>query len=252
MQRIDGMIRRRILVNYRADPALIDRRLPPPFHVQTVSGYAMLGVCLIRIEGVRPVGRPVPVAMASDNAAYRVAVEWTEHGERRTGVYIPRRDTSSAMQRYLGGLVFPGEYGRARFSVVDDAGSSARIEVRVRSLDHEADVDLVAHEATTFGPTTCFEALEDASAFFESGRVGYSPRRSTSRLDGLRLDAAAWQVRPLDIESARTTYLPTWSGLPASALELDNALLMRNVAHTWQALDPLAPANELRPSVTAA
>ena len=52
---IRGLIERRILVNYRADPAVVARTLPPPFRPRLVRGSAMVGICLIRLlSAVRP------------------------------------------------------------------------------------------------------------------------------------------------------------------------------------------------------
>jgi len=51
---IRGLIDRRILVNYRVDPAALARVLPEPFRPMLVNGSGMAGVCLIRLKHVRP------------------------------------------------------------------------------------------------------------------------------------------------------------------------------------------------------
>ena len=56
--RLDGEIQRRLLVNYRVDPEWIARILPQPFCPQVVNGYAMAGICLIRLGSMRPALRP--------------------------------------------------------------------------------------------------------------------------------------------------------------------------------------------------
>src|SRR5262249_62140713 len=43
MPNIKGLIRRRILVNYRVDPAVIQRQLPGSFHPKLQRGYAVAG-----------------------------------------------------------------------------------------------------------------------------------------------------------------------------------------------------------------
>jgi hypothetical protein len=120
---IRGVIRRRILVNYRVEPAQVDAIVPPPFKVRLVDGYAMAEVCLIRLERVRPAVVPGDaLGLASDDVAYRVAVEWDDPDthERRQGVYIPRRDTSSSLQRAFGGRFFP--FGRDAIAGGCDSG----------------------------------------------------------------------------------------------------------------------------------
>jgi hypothetical protein len=57
------------------------------------------------------------MGLRSENAAHRVAVEWDEDGAIRTGVFIPRRDSSSRLNALVSGRVFPGVHHHARFHV---------------------------------------------------------------------------------------------------------------------------------------
>jgi hypothetical protein len=45
---------RRLLVNYRVDPDVAARVLPPPLRPQQVAGWAVAGICLIRLAQLRP------------------------------------------------------------------------------------------------------------------------------------------------------------------------------------------------------
>ncbi len=55
---LEGVIRRRILLNFRADPSAIAPLLPAPLEVLTYNGFAIVGVCLIGMERLRPKGIP--------------------------------------------------------------------------------------------------------------------------------------------------------------------------------------------------
>ncbi|MFZ0546136.1 MAG: hypothetical protein WAM60_11890 [Candidatus Promineifilaceae bacterium] len=44
---IQGIIDRRILVNYRVDPEVLSRFLPPPFQPKLIKGVGIAGICLI-------------------------------------------------------------------------------------------------------------------------------------------------------------------------------------------------------------
>src|ERR1700749_2901214 len=93
---LKGTIKRRLLVNFRVDPAVIQKLLPRPFRPKLQRGHAIAGICLIRLEHIRPAGVPEMLGLSSENAAHRVAVEWTDAaGVAREGVFIPRRDTGS-------------------------------------------------------------------------------------------------------------------------------------------------------------
>ena len=130
---ITGLIRRRLLVNYRVDPAVIAALLPGGFRPKLHHGHAIAGICLIRLEGIRPRVLPVWAGITSENAAHRIAVLWEdEEGIPREGVFIPRRDTGSLANHLAGGRIFPGEHHLADFLVTDEGG---KIEMGVKSRD---------------------------------------------------------------------------------------------------------------------
>src|SRR3977135_359472 len=115
---IQGIIRRRLLVNYRVAPAVLARLLPATFRPKLHGEFAMAGICLIRLEQIRPQGLPVFLGASSENAAHRIAVLWEdEQGKTQGGVYVPRRDTNSRLNYLAGGRLFPGEHHAARFQV---------------------------------------------------------------------------------------------------------------------------------------
>jgi hypothetical protein len=130
---IKGRIKRRLLVNFRAAPEVVQRMVPAPFRPKLHEGRSIVGVCLIRLEQIRPAGVPGFMGISSENAAHRIAVEWDENGVAREGVFIPRRDTGSFLNRFAGGRLFPGEHHAATFTVVDDGKS---IDFHMRSRCH--------------------------------------------------------------------------------------------------------------------
>ena len=134
---IRGTIDRRILLNYRVDPTVLERLLPRPFQPKLVDGVGIAGVCLIRLSGVRPQAIPTTLGLSSENAAHRIAVQWEEHGVWREGVYIPRRHSSSRFNTLVGGRLFPGLHHRARFEVDE---RDPHYSVRLESDDHRTRV----------------------------------------------------------------------------------------------------------------
>src|SRR6185503_19518511 len=168
---IKGTIKRRLLVNFRADPTVVQRVLPSPFRPKLHRELSLVGICLIRLEQIRPAGLPGAIGLSSENAAHRIAVEWTDAGGvQREGVFIPRRDTGSFLNRVAGGRVFPGEHHAARFLVAD---IGARIDFSMRSRDGSVTVRVVGDDTDSLPASSCFSSLVEASAFFEGGRLGY-------------------------------------------------------------------------------
>ena len=227
---IRGLIDRRILVNYRVDPAVLAKVLPAPFRPSLVQGYGIAGICLIRLKHVRPRFIPRWMGLKSENAAHRIAVTWDEVGQTKHGVYIPRRDSSSRLNTLFGGRLFPGIQHHARFDVRESARD---YRVAVRSDDRLVNV-LVEGSATDRLPVdSVFQTVDEVSAFFEQGSLGYSATRREGRFDGMELRSFTWSVTPLDVRKVESSYFADVSLFPPGSATFDNALLMRGIEHEW-------------------
>lgn len=228
---IQGLIRRRLLVNFRVDAEVMRRFLPPPFRPKLHCGYAIAGICLIRLEEIRPAGLPRFCGLSSENAAHRIAVNWDDPSrESRKGVFIPRRDTASWLNHLAGGRIFPGEHQLAEFSVIDDG---SRVAMSIRARDGRMAIKIRAVESASLPESSCFKSLAESSQFFEGGSVGYSVTRGGSRLDGIRLQTDAWEVRPLTVEHVESSFFADESAFPSGSVNFDHALIMRNIPHQW-------------------
>jgi hypothetical protein len=232
LPKVHGTIKRRLLINYRVDPAVMQRQLPAPFRPKLHDGHAIAGMCLIRLEDIRPRRFPRAVGLSSENAAHRIAVVWDDETGSREGVYIPRRDTGSLVNHLAGGRLFPGEHQRATFQVTED---DQRIALHMRSADRRIEIDVIARTAARLDASSSFASVGEASAFFEGGGVGYSVTSSGSRLDGVVLKTENWKVEPLSIEEARSTYFGNPEMFPPGSITFDCGLIMRNIPHEWEA-----------------
>lgn len=226
---IKGIIDRRILINYQVDPAVLAAYLPSPFQPQVINGKGIVGICLIRLQGIRPKGFPAFLGVQSENGAHRVAVEWPEKGVLKTGVYIPRRDTSAHLNAWAGGFIFPGVHHLASFKVKEASGS---YEVGFTSQDNTR-LFIRAHETDNWSTNSVFKNKKEASDFFEKDSLGYSP--SGDKYDGLLLKTYNWEATPLAVDSVQSSFFENRQIFPADAIRFDNALLMRNIEHEWQA-----------------
>jgi hypothetical protein len=231
ISKVHGVIRRRLLVNFRVDPAAITRNVPAPFRPKLHDGWAVAGVCLIRLDEIRPKGFPRLAGISSENAAHRVAVVWEDESGPREGVYIPRRDTGSLINHVAGGRVFPGEHQRATFQVSD---TEDRIALTMASADGTTRVEVVARPADSLPATSIFRSLDAASTFFEPGSLGFSTTCDGNRLDGVRLTTSSWQVGALDVERVHSSYFADPDRFPPGSVTFDCALIMRDVRHEWQ------------------
>ncbi len=243
---IAGIIRRRLLLNFRANPDMVQALLPEGLRPKLHQGSAIIGICLIRLEQMRPKGLPAFVGLSSENAAHRMAVEWEdENGQIQEGVYVPRRDTDSSLTALAGGRIFPGEQNLSRFQVDDDGKA---ISFSMMALDGTA-IKVEALASEKLPPVSGFASLAESSAFFERGCVGYSATCGGARLDGLRLQTNHWCVRPLAITQIRSTYFEDATRFPIGSLDFDHALIMRDIPHEWHSVDDfLVPEADSAPA----
>jgi hypothetical protein len=233
---IQGVIRRRILVNFRVDPRVMQLQLPSRFRPKLHQGHAIAGICLIRLESVRPRLVPQFLGLSSENAAHRIAVRWQAEGAEKEGVFIPRRDTGSAMNHLAGGRLFPGEHHRARFTVREGSNT---IDLSMQSNDREVSVRVRGSLGGPLPSSSCFSSLAEASGFFEPGSLGYSVTSEAGRLDGIELRTHGWRVEPLRVEEVYSSYFFDQARFPKGSVEFDCALVMRNVGHEWHGAEDL-------------
>ncbi len=227
---IRGLIDRRILANFRVDPDVLSTVLPAPFRPQIFNGFGVAGICLIRLKHIRPQFLPAFVGISSENAAHRIAVEWEADGELRTGVFVPRRDTSSMINAFAGGRLFPGVHNRAQFNVRE---TENEFRVSMNSLDGSAHVLVDGRTTSNLPPDSVFASVADVSRFFEAGSLGYSPDGSNGRFDGLELRSFNWHVEPLRITNVESSFFDDRDMFPVGSVAFDNALLMRGIDHEW-------------------
>jgi uncharacterized protein YqjF (DUF2071 family) len=181
---IEGVIARRMLLNYRADPEVVQRLLPAPLRVDQRHGHAIVGVCLIRLENLRPRGVPGPLGLSSENMAHRVAIQYPASDGIRPGVFVWRRETDRRLVELLGGRLFPGVHQHARFQVSEHDN---RLAMDVTSDDGRADVRFSARVSHEWRQTPSFSSFGEVSEFFRKGDCGFSCSLRGDELEGLQL-----------------------------------------------------------------
>jgi len=233
-----GNIARRILISFRADPEVVQSQLPPPFRPKLQAGKAIVSICMIRLENIRPVCLSLPIGLSSENAAHRIAVLWEDkEGNPQEGVFIPRRDTGSPLNHFLGGRLFPGQHQLASFQV---CSNETNVDFHMKSHDAKVEIRVLGTVSPEFPSDSCFDSLAEASAFFEAGCLGYSVRCDSDRLDGMTLETKSWHVETLSVSEAYSSYYADEHHYPKGSLSFDHALFMRDIEHEWHAAKELA------------
>src|SRR5882757_10021841 len=188
---LEGTIRRRILLNFRVDPDLVQALLPSSLEPITKNGAAIVGICLIGLQNLRPKGLPSMMGLSSENMAHRVAVRYPAGDGKKDGVFIWRRETDQCLVSLLGGRLFPGVHEQADFAISE---GQAGLSMKVSTRKGEADVGFQADYETEWKPTAAFSSFQDAREFFERGDCGFSCSLQNGRLDGMRLQMSRWEM----------------------------------------------------------
>lgn len=232
-----GTIDRRLLVNYRVEPEVLQRVLPEPVRPWLVNDLGVAGICLIRLGSLRPVGLPAWIGPTTENAAHRIAVEWDGRDGVHRGVFIPRRDTASRVTHFVGGRLFPGEHHHADFQVRE---GDAHYDISFVSDDGARRVAVSAREVQALPRSSVFGSLAEASAFFREGSLGYSVTRRGSEADGLELSCDSWNFTPALIERVESSFFDDESLFPADSIVVDSAFVMRDLDARWHAKSSLS------------
>ncbi len=227
---IHGIIDRRILLNYHIEPDALQQVLPPGFRPKLFRGKGIGGVCMIRFRELRPRKIPAWLGLRSENAAHRIAVEWEQDDGTREGVFIPRRDTNSTLNKVLGGRVFPGIFDKGSF-VSDEAGDE--IALTIRRKDGSKEAHFKGRVGHALPDTSLFDTVEQAASFFSLGATGYSATREEGHYHGMELRSLDWSIDPMEIEDAHTSFFSDRIRFPEGSVELDCALVMRGIEHEW-------------------
>jgi hypothetical protein len=233
---VRGTIERRILVNYRVAPPIAAQLLPAPFRPLLVDGSAIAGSCMIRLANVRPKGLPPWLGLRFENAAIRIAAQWDAPHGTQTGVYVLARYTASALAAFAGGRIFPGVQQLARFSV-DESQRGVGIQI---NADDGLTFRIRGEQSADWPAESVFASPAAASAFFAAESFGYSWNARRGEFEQMELCVRDWQAAPFAAHEVASSYFDDAERFPPGSIELDHALIMRNIEHQWRVRSPIA------------
>jgi hypothetical protein len=118
------------------------------------------------------------------------------------------------------------------------------------SDDGETHLVVEGQTTTALPDASIFPSLEAASEFFERGSLGYSPASKSGTFDGIELRSVTWHVKPLRIARVESSFFENHRIFPPGAVELDCALLMKDIEHDWLARESVCSGcDEARPAL---
>lgn len=213
-------LRRRLLLTYRLDPAVAASLLPDGFRPQLLDGSALAGVCVLGLESIRPTWSQRRWGLRSENAAHRMAVEWDGPAGVEHGVFIFQRHSSAWHPVLFGGRLFPGVHRKARFRIAEDRD---RYAVAMSAGEHSLEADVEVGGDWT---STVFASVDEASAFYRAGRVGWSLAHDGQSVEPVTLTTDEWRVEGARLHSLRSSF---FAALPEGSAVFDSVVVMRDL-----------------------
>lgn len=228
---LDGLIDRRILINYRVDPDVVKALLPGDMEPLVINGYASAGICLLRLKNIGMKYTPSILRITSENAAHRFLIKYQQDGKETHGVYIPRRDTDSILNIALAGKLFSWPHYRASFQTNESEG---KYLVKMQSHDGHSSLSVEAERVNNFPSSSMFDSIDHASDCFRDCSTGISPSTKPNRFKTIRLLTKTWAVKPLRVQKLHSSYFENQSLFRSESIQFDNALLMEGIEHEWK------------------
>ena len=126
--------------------------------------------------------------------------------------------------------MFPGIFNRSTFTSNDTLES---LSLQITRPDGSKQIHFAGHLTNKILATSLFSSLDEAANFFSLGATGYSATWDPDHFHGMELYCLKWSIEPLAIEHASSAFYDDRNIFPAGTVELDSALVMRNIPHEW-------------------
>jgi uncharacterized protein YqjF (DUF2071 family) len=230
---IQARFRHCLVLTYAFPVENLQPLLPPGLTVDEWNGAGFVAVALVQTERLRPVG--LPAALGSDFflTGYRVFATYrTAEGRTLRGLRILRSDANKRRMVWGGNLLTHYQY---RLCEADVRFVDGRLDVRVRSGDRQADIDLTAHvdREVAEPPAGIFSTWKEARRF--AGPLPYTfdyekETHSIVRIKGMREN---WNPRPVPVEVREVSMLRS-AIFNGAASAFASAFYTSDIDYRWE------------------
>ena len=129
--------------------------------------------------------------------------------------------------------------GRAA-SAFDVRESVDHLDISFKTVGRHHDAS-VSVQLTDTLDSRLFAGIDEISTFFRRASVGWSPSRTGAALEGVELTSDLWSTTPALVRQARSSYFEDPRRFPPGSIELDSAVVMRDLPVSWRAIDAGVP-----------
>jgi hypothetical protein len=229
---IAAHFRHSLVLTYAYPRELLEPLLPPGLALDTHGEHGFAAVAMVQTEHLRPSFLPSALGLDFFLTGYRLFVRVARAPSLR-GLYILRSDADRRAMVVLGNLLTHYRYRLAAISCVQRDG---RLEIRVHTPGHQADLDVVADldsRPAALPERSPFKALSDARRFAGPLPYTFDYEHLSRSIIAVRAVRATWDPQPIAVEVRAANF---FSSPPFAAAEpiLANAFYVGDVDYRWE------------------
>ena len=194
--------------------------------------WGFLAIAIVQTRNLRPNGLPAFVGRDFALTGYRIFVRHSDAcGRTRRGLHILRSDTDARSMKIAGNLLTHYDY---RLADIDITTERERLDVRIDSADHEADLRVVAHledRPAALPASSPFHSALDARRFAGPLPWTFDHEPETDSIVMIHGQRSAWRPRPVAVDVQSCTFIER---LPfAGEALLANAFHVTDIDYGW-------------------
>lgn len=222
-----------LVIAWAVPAHILEPLVPPGLTLDTYDDeWGFVVIAAVQTRDLRPTGAPAFVGRDHLLTGYRIFVRHHDAtGRMRRGLHILRSDTDRPSMRIGGNLLTRYHYRRADIALTTDGD---RLEVRIDSADHDADLHVVAHLRADPAPlpaTSPFRSSLDARRFAGPLPWTFDHEPETNSIVMVRGHRSTWRPHPVAVDVKTVTYLDRAPF--AGHARLANAFHVADVGYRW-------------------
>jgi hypothetical protein len=223
-----------LVLTYALPADVLRPLLPPGLEVDTWGeGLGFVAVALVQTRALRPVGMPHSLGQDFFLSGYRIFTRFrTPDGHRLRGLRILRSDTDRRLMAVAGNLLTHYNYCLAEVTL---GLADGRIEISIRTPNHEADLEISADLADDSQPLpsdSCFANEHEARCFAGPLPYTFDYEPQTHSIISIRGQRRAWHPRLVKVDVRQITFFHQPQFATAQP-QLVSAFYLADIPYRW-------------------
>jgi hypothetical protein len=232
---VEAYFRRSLVLTYAVPAEALGALVGPGLTLDTYERWGFVAIALVETADLRPQGFPRWLGRCFFLSGYRIFTRFVRPGRPvLRGLRILRSDTDRRLMAGLGSIFTQYNYWLAK---VDVQGDAARLAIRIRTPEREADLDVLAdltRRPAALPPGSPFPSLAEARHFAGPLPFTFSYDAAAQRMVVVKGVRKAWDPQPVAVAVREASFFtrPPFAGVEVC---LASAFYLEDVPYSWKA-----------------